>query len=250
MNAHQRVVIVTQARMTSTRLPGKVMMEAAGKPLLAHHLGRLQRSRNADAVIVATTVNATDDPIVDFAGTLGIPVVRGDEHDVLDRFVRATRAQDADIVVRVTSDCPLIDPVLIDALIDRYRAGQGETPPVDYAYNDVTRFPRGVDAEIFSRALLEEAAREATEQAEREHVTPYIYRRPERFRLVGVAPAEGVWPYRLCVDEDSDLALVRRVLDALLPENPGFGWQDCCKLLNDHPEWVEINHAVQQRTAH
>lgn len=246
----ERVVIVTQARMTSTRLPGKVLKEAAGKPLFAHHLERLKRVRAADAVIVATTVNATDDPIVDLAQSLGFPFVRGDEQDVLDRFVRAARAEDAGIVVRVTSDCPLIDPALLDTLIARYRTGQAETPPIDYACIDVSRFPRGMDAEIFSRVLLEEAGREATEQAEREHVTPYIYRRPDRFRLVGVGPDAGTWPYRLCVDEDSDLALVRRLLDAFLPANPDFGWQDCCKLLDDHPEWVAINRAVQQRTAH
>jgi len=245
-----RAAIVTQARMTSTRLPGKILLEAAGKPLLVHHLERLARAREAAAVIVATTTNATDDPVAELAGAMGFAVARGDEEDVLSRFMKAMELTDADTVVRVTSDCPLIDPVLIDALIRRYREGRTETPPIDYISIDVTRYPRGFDAEVFGRALLEEAAREATQRPEREHVTPYIYRRPERFRLAGMAPESGSWSYRLCVDEPADFALVRRVLESVPPETPFFGWQDCCKLLDSHPEWVDINRTVQQRTAH
>jgi spore coat polysaccharide biosynthesis protein SpsF len=245
-----RVVVISQARMTSTRLPGKVLMEAAGKPLLAYHIERLRQARRIDAVVIATTVNTTDDPIVALADSLGVPVARGDEQDVLDRFVRAARMAKAEVVVRVTSDCPLIDPVLIDRLVDRYLAGRDETPPLDYAYIDVTRIPRGLDGEIFSAALLEEAGREAVDQAEREHVTPYIYRRPQRFRMEGVVPGGDAHPYRLCVDEPADLEVVRRVFEHFLPGHPGFGWQDCCKLLDDHPEWVTINEGVRQRTSH
>lgn len=227
--------------MTSSRLPGKILMAAAGKPLLGHHLDRLAACRRLDGVVVATTTNAADEPVAALAARLGVPVFRGSEPDVLGRFAGAAAAHGADVVVRVTSDCPLIDPALIDALIELYLSG---TPPADYAHLDVTTFPRGLDAEVFSRAVLDEAAARAGEPAEREHVTPYVYRRPERFRIVSLRCDRDLSRHRWCVDEPVDLELVRRLL-AVLP--PGFGWQDVCKALDDHPEWIEINRAVAQK---
>ncbi len=250
-----RVVAISQARMTSTRLPGKVLLEAAGKPLLVHHLERLARSRGLDAVVLATTGNATDDPLVACAAALGVPVFRGDEQDVLGRFAGAAAMAGADIVVRVTADCPLIDPALVDALVDAFLAGRGEVPPLDYRSIDSTRYPRGLDAEIFMRAALDEAAANALDPAEREHVTPYIYRRPDRFRLgppLGPPPSppgDGV-EQRWCVDEPADFELVRRLLEALYPTNPAFGWRDCCELLRRNPDWVDINRAIRQKTLH
>ncbi|PWC34715.1 glycosyltransferase family protein [Azospirillum sp. TSO35-2] len=251
--AEPRIVAISQARMTSTRLPGKVLMPAAGKPLLAHHLERLGRTPGLDAVVLATTVNTTDDPVAACAEALGVTVFRGDEQDVLGRFAGAAALAGADLVVRVTADCPLIDPALVGRLIAAFLAGQADTPPLDYLSIDSTRFPRGLDAEIFSRRTLDEAATLATDPAEREHVTPYIYRRPDRFRLgtalVPDTPADPA-DQRWCVDEPADYALVRTMLEALLPANPGFGWQDCCKLLRDHPDWVDINRSVRQKTLH
>ncbi|MCM8736295.1 glycosyltransferase family protein [Azospirillum sp. A1-3] len=244
-----RVVAISQARMTSTRLPGKVLMPAAGRPLLAHHLERLSRASGLDAVVLATTVNATDDPVAECAQSLGITVFRGDEQDVLGRFAGAAALAGADLVVRVTADCPLIDPALVGRLIAAFQAGQ----PLDYLSIDSTRYPRGLDAEIFPRRLLDEAATTATDPAEREHVTPYIYRRPDRFRLgTALVPDAPVEPadQRWCVDEPADYELVRRLLEALVPSNPGFGWQDCCKTLRDHPDWVDINRSVRQKTLH
>ena len=250
MTARRRVVCISQARMTSTRLPGKVLMEVAGKPLLLHHLGRLRRANQVDSVVLATTTNATDDPVAELAENFGVTVFRGDEHDVLSRFAGAAAMVGADIVVRVTADCPLIDPGLIDQLVDRYMDGREENPPIDYLGIDTSRYPRGFDAEVFARSLLDEADRSAVDPAEREHVTPFIYRRPERFRLgTPLAPQKGAWPYRLCVDEPDDLEVVRLLLGALLPQNPALEWQDCCKLLAIHPEWVAINRAVAQRKA-
>ena len=249
-----RVVAISQARMTSTRLPGKVLMPAAGRPLLGHHLERLSRTPGLDAVVLATTVNATDDPVAACAQSLGVAVFRGDEQDVLGRFAGAAALADADLVVRVTADCPLIDPALVGRLIATFR----ESQPLDYLSVDSTRFPRGLDAEIFPRSLLDEAAANATDPTEREHVTPYLYRRPDRFRLgaalvpdVQVDPS-GSWleGQRWCVDEPADYELVRRLLEALLPSNPGFGWQDCCRTLRDHPDWVDINRSVRQKTLH
>ncbi|WP_448206560.1 cytidylyltransferase domain-containing protein [Azospirillum sp. sgz302134] len=246
--AKPRVVCISQARMTSTRLPGKVLMEAAGKPLLAHHLGRLSRCRRLDGLVLATTVNATDDPVAELAAVLGVPVFRGSEHDVLSRFAGAAAMADADVVVRVTADCPLIDPELVDRVVAAFLDAD---PPVDYLHLDVTRFPRGLDAEAFSRAALDEAAANATDPAEREHVTAHLYRRPERFRLGHPVQPDGEpVEQRWCVDEPSDLALVRRLLEALLPEQPDFGWQDCCNLLRQHPDWADINRSVRQNTLH
>ncbi|WP_434623005.1 cytidylyltransferase domain-containing protein [Azospirillum sp. B2RO_4] len=244
-----RVVAISQARMTSTRLPGKVLMPAAGRPLLAHHLERLSRTPGLDAVVLATTVNAADDPVAECAQGLGVTVFRGDEQDVLGRFAGAAALAGADLVVRVTADCPLIDPALVGRLIAAFREGQ----PLDYLSIDSTRYPRGLDAEIFPRRLLDEAAANATDPAEREHVTPYLYCRPDRFRLgTALAPDAPVEPsdQRWCVDEPADYELVRRLLEALVPSNPGFGWQDCCKTLRDHPDWVDINRSVRQKTLH
>lgn len=247
--AKPRVVCISQARMTSTRLPGKVLMEAAGQPLLTHHLGRLARCRSLDALVLATTVNGTDDPVAELAGSLGVPVFRGDEQDVLGRFAGAAAMADADVVVRVTADCPLIDPALVDRVVTAFL---GSVPPLDYLSLDVTRFPRGLDSEVFTRAALDEAAANASEPAEREHVTAHLYRRPERFRIgAPLVPEDGsVLDQRWCVDEAADLELVRRLMGALLPENPGFGWQDCCKVLRQHPEWADLNGSVRQNTLH
>ncbi|PWC90499.1 spore coat protein [Azospirillum sp. TSH100] len=249
-----RIVAISQARMTSTRLPGKVLMPAAGRPLLAHHLERLSRTPRLDAVVLATTVNTTDDPVAACAQGLGITVFRGDEQDVLGRFAGAAALAGADLVVRVTADCPLIDPALVGRLIATFQQSQ----PLDYLSIDSTRYPRGLDAEIFPRRLLDEAAATATDPAEREHVTPYIYNHPDRFRLgmalvpdISADPADS-WleGQRWCVDEPADYELVRRLLEALLPSDPGFGWQDCCRTLREHPDWVDINRSVRQKTLH
>ncbi len=244
-----RVVAISQARMTSTRLPGKVLLEAAGKPLLVHHLERLARSPGLDAVVLATTLNAADDPVAAVAAAMGIPVFRGDELDVLSRFAGAAAMAEADVVVRVTSDCPLIDPELVGALIAAFLADQ--QPPLDYLSIDSARYPRGLDAEIFPRTLLDEAAATAREPWEREHVTPFIHQHPERFRLgAPLGPDGPAIEQRWCVDEAADFELVRRLLEALLPATPLFGWRDCCRVLNDHPDWVDINRSIRQKTLH
>lgn len=243
-----KTVCVTQARMTSSRLPGKILMDAAGKPLLQRHLERLSACARVDQVALATTTNAADDPAAELAERLGVFVFRGSEHDVLGRFAGCVEAIGGETVIRVTADCPLIDPALIDALVDRFAAGREETPPTDYASIDVSSLPRGLDAEIFTVAALRAAAAEGTEPFEREHVTPFIYRRPDRFRLgppLGVddPPPPG---YRWCVDEAADLELIRRLL-AELPQDRVFGWRDCCMLLERRPDWAALNQDVAQR---
>jgi len=184
MNARPKVVCITQARTTSTRLPRKVLLEVAGKSLLAHHLERLRRSAKVDEVVLATTINASDDEVAALGQALGVRVARGSEDDVLSRFVLAARLSQADVIVRVTSDCPLIEPELIDQVV----AALLDDEQVDYAHLDMNLFPRGLDVEVFRRPLLDQADQDpATTAFEREHVSPYIYRRPEHYLLGAIA---------------------------------------------------------------
>lgn len=241
-----RVICVSQARMTSTRLPGKVMQEVLGQPLLYYHLLRLKRCRLIDRLVVATTVNASDDVIAAYCAKIDVPVFRGDEHDVLSRYAGAVEAcgAGAEIVVRVTSDCPLIDPEIVDATIETYLSGQ---PGVDYVAVDNSRFPRGLDAEVFGRDALFQAAREAVDQPEREHVTPFIYRRPDRFSCATYTTPEDHGSLRWCVDEPDDFELIRRIIEALYPLKPDFGWRDCLRILSENPEWSLLNAGVAQK---
>lgn len=240
------VVCISQARMGSTRLPGKIMLPALGRPLLHWHLTRLSRARLVDRLVVATTVEAQDDPIVDFCDEAGVAVFRGSESDVLSRYAGAAASFGAATIVRVTSDCPLIDPALIDQAIAAYGAAR---PAADYLSIDVSDLPRGLDAEVFSRAALVAADREAREPAEREHVTPFLYRRPERFRCASLGLGQGLGGMRWCVDEAGDYELVRRIIESLAPANPAFTWRDCLAAMRAHPDWQALNGAVRQKSA-
>ncbi|NLX01599.1 MAG: NTP transferase domain-containing protein, partial [Syntrophomonadaceae bacterium] len=167
-----KTVIIDQARMTSTRLPGKVMKEVLGKPLLEYQIERLKRTNEADELVIATTTNNTDQPIVEICKRLGVAYYRGSEEDVLSRYYEAATKFGADVVVRVTSDCPLIDPTVVDKVIKHYKDNWDK---YDYVSNTLTRtYPRGMDTEVFSYKVLQEVYYNAQEQPEREHVTPYI----------------------------------------------------------------------------
>lgn len=239
------VIAITQARIGSTRLPGKVLKPILGKPLLWWHLTRLQRCRLLDGIVVATTEEPGAEEIAAIAAELGVAVWRGPLDDVLERYRGAAAASAAATVVRVTSDCPVIDPELVDRLIAAYHEAE---PRIDYLSLDVSRLPRGLDAEIFSAPLLEIAAREARDPAEREHVTAFLYRRPERFMIDAMAPDDAAWPgLRLCVDTAEDFALVTRVIEALAPMAPRFGWADIARLLDANPEWRRLNADVVQK---
>lgn len=238
-----KTAMIVQARMRSTRLPGKVMQPVLGRPLLAYAVERLRRVRGADTLIVATTDQAADQPIVDWCREHRVACMRGSETDVLKRYWDAAHTCDAQAIVRITSDCPLIDPAIVDRVIDTFQSGV-----YDYVSNCLTRtFPRGMDTEIFSRAALETAYREAAEPAEREHVTVYLYGHPERFRLGNVAAAEDHSAIRLTVDTPEDFELIRRVLEALVPNKPEFGLQDILRLLQQHPDWLALNAGVRQK---
>jgi spore coat polysaccharide biosynthesis protein SpsF len=246
MTGDHPIVAISQARMNSTRLPGKVLMPILGRPLLWWHLTRLQRAPLVDAVVVATTEAPGSDPIARIAEALGIAVYRGSEEDVLARFAGAAAMADAATIVRVTSDCPLIDPDLVDRVIATYL---DHRPATDYVSLDVGCFPRGLDTEVFSRAALEAAMAEATDPFEHEHVTPFLWRRPERFGLRQVGGGAAPKPYRFCVDEAEDFALVTRLIETLAPGRPDFGWQECVALIDADPGLAALNAHIRQRWA-
>lgn len=239
------VVAIIQARMTSTRLPGKVLLKVRGKSLLEYELERIRRSKLIHQTVIATTTNSTDDPIVELAFSLGIPYYRGSEEDVLSRYYEAAKAYQAEVVVRLTSDCPLIDPVIIDQTLQTYLDHANQ---FDYISNTLTRsFPRGMDTEVFSFQSLEIAYFEATQAYEREHVTPYLYLHPDRFRLGKVVHNGDLSKHRWTVDTPEDFELIRRIIQKLYPENPNFTMQDILHLLDDNPEWIEINRHIEQK---
>src|SRR4051794_6292360 len=226
-----RRVVIVQARMTSTRLPGKVLADLAGKPMLERQLERLARCRHADEVVLATTTNADDDPIVALAERLGVGVHRGSEHDVLRRYAEAAEKFGADVIVRVTSDCPLIDPELTDAVIEALGSD------ADYASNALEPgLPRGLDTEALWRDALERSDRMATSVPAREHVTWHIHtEHPARFVLRSVPPPFAASDLRWTVDTPEDLALVRRVYNELgLAENH-LGAGEVIAWMREHP---------------
>lgn len=240
-----KTVIIVQARMTSTRLPGKVLKQVLGKPLLEYQLERLRQVKLADEIVIATTTNHTDEPIVELCNSLSFPYFRGSEDDVLSRYYGGATAHQAELVVRVTSDCPLIDPQVIDMVIDYYLQNQFH---YDYVSNGLERtYPRGMDTEVFSFSVLQEAFREATAQPDREHVTPFIYRHPERYALGHVFYSEDCSHHRWTIDTPQDFELIQKIIEALYPNQPNFTLEDCLRLLQEQPEWYLINSHIEQK---
>lgn len=236
-------VCIVQARMTSTRLPGKVLLPLAGKPLLERQLERLRRARLLDAIVVATTTNASDDAIADLCAACGLACFRGSEHDVLSRYAGAAEAAGARHVARVTSDCPLLDPAVVDEVLAAYRQHA-----CDYASNTHPQsWPHGMAVEVFSRAALEQAHAQACTPDEREHVTPFIYWRPDRFRLWNVRRDPDLSAHRWTVDTPEDYELVSRLFEAAFRQRQDFGLADVLEALDRHPEWARINSHVQQK---
>lgn len=203
---------------------------------------RLYRCRLIDQIVIATTREQSDDSLVELCEREGWRVSRGGTEDVLDRYYQAARQFRANHIVRVTSDCPLIDPVVTDYTIAAYLSA---APRPDYASNTLQRrYPRGLDTEVFSFRALETAWKEDT-SAWREHVTPYIYRNPDRFRLCEVTNQGDFSAYRWTVDTPEDLQLVRTVYEHF--GHGDFSWQQALAAFEDHPEWTAINRDIQQK---
>jgi len=240
-----RTVLTIEARMRSTRLPGKVLRPILGRPMLELMIERLQRVRLVDQIVVATTTNQADDPIVDLACQLGVGIFRGSEEDVLDRVLRAGCAANADVIVETTGDCPLIDPEVVDDVVGEYLANK-----FDYVSTGLRRtFPNGLDVQVFSTSVLSEVARLTLDQVDREHVSLYIYEHPKRFSLHNVESGlpDKYWNLRLTVDTLEDFALISAIFEELYPKNPEFSLQDVLDLLDHRPELIGINGHIQQK---
>jgi spore coat polysaccharide biosynthesis protein SpsF len=236
------IAVITQARMGSSRLPGKVARTIDGKSLLEIHLNRIARSRQISHLIVATTINAEDAIIEDLAAQLGIQSFRGDQNDVLDRYYQAAGLVSPDYIVRVTSDCPLIDAVLMDELIDT-TISEGW----DYCSNTLeASYPDGQDIEIFTMAALKKAWNEATLESEREHVTPYIkknssFYQKEMFRSKNLVAPHDYSHIRMTVDEIQDYEMIKVLIGELGTDRP---WLDYAEFLDKHVEVRSLNSNI------
>lgn len=232
---------VVQARLASTRLPRKVLRDIGGETMLGRVVKRLARARRLDAVVIAAAAES-DNALVAEGKRLGVPVWQGSELDVLDRFVGAARAFQAAAVVRVPSDCPLIDPGVVDEMVEVFWE-RG----VDYVSNTVERtYPRGLDTEAVRVGALERAWREARLPYERVHVTPYIYQHPELFRLWLRCLERDYSHLRWTVDEPADLALVRELF-ARLGNRDDFTWSEALAVVEEDPQLAAMNASVRHK---
>lgn len=238
-----RTVVVVQARTGSTRLPGKVLLPLAGAPLLARMLERVRAATTPFELVVATTKDPADDPVVALCTDMGVHVHRGHATDLLDRHVAAARALEADVVVKIPSDCPLVDPAAIDRVLGVFFAAPNA---YDFVSNlHPTTWPDGHDVEVMTMAALETAWREADEPHEREHTTPFLWDRPERFRCANVAWETGrdlSMTHRMTVDWPCDYELVAAIYDALYrPDRPMFSLAEILDLLERRPDVFALN---------
>ena len=240
-----KIAAIIQARMGSTRLPGKVLMDLGGDTVLGRVVRRVQRVRRVTEVLVATTTSGADDAIVRECERLGVASFRGSENDVLDRYYHAARAHSASVVVRITSDCPVIDPELVDETIRVFLQENAA-----YCSNVIPRtYPRGLDTEVFTTAALERAWREAGQPYEREHVTPYITRHGEFFRQASKSAEQDWSQYRWTVDTSEDLQLAREIYARFAPRDD-FGWHEIIALMEREPGLAELNAHIVQKPVH
>ena len=240
----ERAVVVIQARLGSTRLPSKALAEIGGRPMLAHVVERAAAIPGIADVVIATTKSPADETLVDFARQAAVRCIRGSEADVLDRFCLAARETRAEAVVRVTADCPLLDSAVSGRVLAEYLRRR---PTVDYVSNvHPPTYPDGLDTEVVSVEALETAAIETRQPSDREHVTPYVWGRPERFRAANVAHHEDLSSHRWTVDTESDLAFMRALWTALGPSAPRAGMAEVLKALASHPGLSDLNAGIRR----
>ena len=238
------IATIIQARMGSTRLPGKVMKDLAGKPVLWHIVNRAKRSKLSQTILVATTTNPEDDVIESACNTWGIPVFRGSSDDVLQRYCDAVKYLEAgrtkvDYIIRITGDCPLIDPAIIDEVV---HAAVSEK--YDYVSNtDPPSFPDGLDVEVFCRSALFSACKNATLISEHEHVTPYI-RKSEDFRKSNVTCQKNLSGLRWTLDNEEDYVFIKKIYDDIFKNSKGLSMREVLNYLYDHPHLQKINEMI------
>jgi len=240
-----KIIATIEARMTSSRLPGKILRPILGRPTLELLIERLSRSKYIDTIVVATTANSTDDIVEELTKKLAVGCYRGSEEDVLDRVIKAAQAYAADVIVEITGDCPLIDPTVIDQLIEIYLGGQ-----YDYVSNTLRQtYPNGLDTQVFSLKTLKEVEELTQDPVDHEHVSLYIYEHPERYTLFNLDSnlPEKYRGIRLTVDTIEDFEVIRSIYEELYPANPSFSLDDVIGLLERRPELMEINRDIRQK---
>lgn len=240
-----KVVDIVQARMGSSRLPGKVLKPLCGRPMIEHLLERLSRASRVDEVWVATTVSPKDDALFDFLAGKGFNVHRGPEEDVLTRYAETARRSGADVVVRHTADCPLLDPALVDGVVGAFLGSECDYMKPLHEDGMI----RGLDTEVFTLEALLRADRRARDVPSREHVTLYMYRHPQEFSI-GVFPVPERLKLpgtRLCVDEEDDFRLVEAIYGELYTEGDIIDFEDVLRLLRERPDLAALNSGVRQK---
>lgn len=238
-----KVVAIIQARMGSTRLPGKILKKVNNKPILEYQIERLKRATKIDEIVIATTDKMLDDPVIELCNQLDIQYYRGSENDVLSRYYETAKEYCADTIVRLTSDCPIIDPNVVDEVIEVFLINS-----YDYVSNTLERsYPRGMDTEVFSMKVLEQAHKYAKKQYEREHVTPYIYLNPVKFNLYNIEYKANESVHRWTVDTEEDLFLIRKIIEKLYSSSKLFTMEDTLNLLEENSDWKDINAHIEQK---
>lgn len=241
-----KVVATVEARMGSTRLPGKVMLPALGKPMLYYVIERLKAARSLDRIVIATTTKEEDDVIANFARDQGVDTFRGSEHDVMSRVIGAADSVDADVVVEITGDCPLVDPDLVEQTIRVFKYNEG----VSYCANSyISSYPDGMDTQVIDLRALKESYTMTDSKLDREHVSRYIVNHPEIFRHAYlIAPPSLEWPgLGLTLDEQSDYELIKAIIEALGKESVTFGCREIISFLRANPRLLQINSDVKRK---
>lgn len=240
-----KVAAIIQARMGSTRLPGKILKKVLDKTLLEYQIERVKKAKTIDQIIVATTTKLNDNPIIELCRQLSVPYYRGSEDDVLSRYYETATKFSVDVVVRLTSDCPIIDPNIIDKVVNCYLKQQNK---YDYISNTLTRtYPRGLDTEVMPYRILKRTYEEANEPSYREHVTAYIYNNPGKFRLLNVYHDLDESKHRWTVDTKEDFILIQNIITRLYPVNNQFSFSDILSLLKQEPDLFYINSHIEQK---
>jgi spore coat polysaccharide biosynthesis protein SpsF len=240
-----KIVATIEARMTSSRLPGKVLLPVLGQPMLHHLITRLRAVKSINEIVIATTTNVADDVLVEFAAKEKVMVFRGSELDVMARVIGAAELGGADVIVEITGDCPIIDPDIVEQTIQMYL--HHDAAYVSNAH--IRSYPDGMDTQVFRLCTLKKSASLTTDPLDREHVSLHIRNHPELFTKVHlVAPPSLCWPeLGLTLDEPKDYELLKNIIEHFGPDNPLFSCLDVVRLLRQKPEWVAINQTVVRK---